>query len=397
MNSEMEIYRKEIDEIDENMVRLFKQRMGVAAKIGEYKAAHGLPVLDPARERTKLAQIVAMADDASTTSGAAQAPSMATHLEALYSLIFELSRSYQRKLSGVESPLKEKILAAIEGTERLFPPRALVACQGMEGAYSQMACEKIFSGPNIMYFNSFESVFAAIDKGLCAYGVLPLENSTAGSVNEIYDLMMAYDFNIVRSTRLKVDHCLLAPRGTKKSEIKEIFSHDQAFAQCSDFLKSLGDVKITPCENTAMAARLVMESAHNESATGVAAIASLSCAELYGLECLETSVQNQGNNYTRFICISKNLEIYPGADKTSIMMVLPHRPGALYKTLSKFYALGINLMKLESRPLPNSDFEFMFYFDLETSVYSPEFLQIFSDLEETCSMIKYLGSYSEVV
>ncbi len=244
-----------------------------------------------------------------------------------------------------------------------------------------------------MFFSSFESVFSAIDKGLCRYGVLPLENSTAGSVNKIYDLMMKYDFSIVRSTRLKVDHCLLARRGAHIEGIKEIFSHEQAIAQCGDFLKSLGGVRITPCENTAEAARLVFESGRDDAA----ALSSRACAEIYSLDCLRESVQDRGSNFTRFICISKKLEIYPGADKTSVMMVLPHKPGSLYMVLSRFFALGINLIKLESRPLPNTDFEFMFYFDLETSVYSDEFTQLFSDIEGMCMSMKYLGSYSETV
>ena len=129
----------------------------------------------------------------------------------------------------------------------------------------------------------------------------------------------------------------------------------------------------------------------------VAALSSHACAQLYGLECLKASVQDKGNNYTRFICISKNLEIYPGADKTTLMMILPHKPGSLYKALARIYALGINLLKLESRPLPERDFEFMFYFDLETSVYSEEFKQLMCELESICEEFHYLGSYLEVV
>ena len=131
--------------------------------------------------------------------------------------------------------------------------------------------------------------------------------------------------------------------------------------------------------------------------TDVAALSSCSCAELYGLNCLASSVQDKGNNYTRFICISKNLEIYPGSDKTSIMMILPHRPGSLYRVLARLYTLGINVTKLESRPLPDREFEFMFYFDLETSIYSEEFVQLMCELDEFCEEFKYLGSYNEVV
>ena len=129
----------------------------------------------------------------------------------------------------------------------------------------------------------------------------------------------------------------------------------------------------------------------------VAAISSHVCEEIYGLVSLANSIQDKGNNRTRFICISKNLEIYPGADKTSIMMVLNHKPGALYKVLARLYVLGINVLKLESRPIPDKDFEFMFYFDLETSIYSEEFVQLMCELDDLCEEFKYLGSYSEVV
>jgi chorismate mutase/prephenate dehydratase len=146
-------------------------------------------------------------------------------------------------------------------------------------------------------------------------------------------------------------------------------------------------------ENTALAARMVAETDRGDAA----ALSSRYCAELYGLEILAESVQDQGNNYTRFITISKELEIYPGADKTSIMMGVPHKPGSLYRILSRFYALGINLIKLESRPIPDRDFEFMFYFDLDTPVYSPQFAQLMNELNAVCEEFRYLGSYSEAV
>jgi len=374
--------REKIDKIDDEMVRLFQERMKVAADIAEYKREQNMAVLDKSRERRKLNDIVGKTEE-----------DFKSYMHVLYSLMFELSRSYQSRLLNKETNLQKRITDAVENTERLFPRSAEVACQGVEGAYSQIACEKLFSMPNIMYFNNFEGVFAAIDQGLCRYGVLPLENSTAGSVNKIYDLMIKYDFNIVRSTRLKVDHNLLVKRGTKLEDVKEIYSHEQAISQCAEFLKKLPNVKVIACENTAVAAKMVAESPRGD----IAALSSRSCAELYDLACLAESVQDKGNNYTRFICISKKLEIYPGADKTSIMIMTDHKPGALYKLLSRFYALDINLTKLESRPLPDRDFEFMFYFDLETSVYSPEFITLIGELESSCEQFRYLGSYSEMV
>ena len=199
--------------------------------------------------------------------------------------------------------------------------------------------------------------------------------------------------SIVRSARLKVHHNLLARPETVLDDIREVFSHPQALSQCAEYLAALPGVRVTPCENTAVAAQRVSQSGRNDAA----ALASMSCAELYGLQCLQADVQDSDSNYTRFICISKNLEIYPGADRTSLMMVLPHRPGSLYQVLSRIYALGINLLKLESRPLPGRDFEFMFYFDLETSVYSPEFARMLREIEQMAQQFKYLGSYLELV
>lgn len=375
-------YRIKIDEIDEQLTRLFTQRMEVAADIARYKQENGLPVLDSSREKKKLLSVAESVPEQTRD-----------YTLSLYSLLFELSRSYQTRLLGFATPLTEQIHSAIEKTPPLFPEHAVVACQGVEGAYSQLACDKLFRLPNVLYFSSFEAVFSAIEKGLCNYGVVPLENSTAGSVNAVYDLMMHHNFRIVRSVRLKVDHNLLAPKGAKLSDIREIYSHEQAIQQCSAFLQTLPGVRVIPCENTAAAAKMAAASGRKD----IAALSSRSCMKLYGLDCLVPSVQNRDNNFTRFICISKNLEIYPGADRTSIMAVLPHEPGSLYKLLSRFYALGINLNKLESRPMPDRNFEFRFYFDLETSVYSPQFLQLMGELSATCEEFSYLGSYSEVV
>ena len=374
--------RQEIDEIDDQLVRLFVKRMNVSAGIADYKKENGLPILVPAREREILRDVSEKAGD-----------EMGNYARVLYSMIFELSRSYQSKRNDISTPLHQQIENAIETTPKLFPQNAMVACQGVEGAYSQIACEKIFKNPFIMYFKNFEGVFNAIDQGLCQYGILPIENSTAGSVKKVYDLMISHNFSIVRTFRLKIDHNLLANPGAKLENIKEIYSHEQAIGQCSDFLSKLQGVKIIPVENTAVAAKMVADSHRDD----VAALSSRSCAELYGLVCLASSVQDKGNNRTRFICISKNLEIYPGADKTSIMMVLPHRPGSLYRVLARMYTLGINVTKLESRPIPDREFEFMFYFDLDTSIYSEEFVQLMCELDELCEEFKYLGSYSEVV
>ncbi len=379
---DMKKLRGQIDAIDDQLVQLFCQRMDVAAQIADYKKANNLPIHVPAREREKLVNVAQKAG-----------PEMANYTRVLYSMLFELSRSYQSKRNIKSSLLHDRIESAIASTPQLFPQTPMVACQGVEGAYAQIACEKIFKVPFIMYFKNFEGVFNAIEQGLCQYGVLPIENSTAGSVKKVYDLMIRHNFSIVRTFRLKIEHHLLVNVGSDLSDIKEIYSHEQAINQCAEFLDGLKGVKVIPVENTAVAAQMVAQSGRKD----VAAISSRSCAELYGLTCLVSCVQDKDNNRTRFICISKNLEVYPGSDKTSIMMTLPHRPGALYRVLARMYVLGINVTKLESRPIPDSDFEFMFYFDLETNIYSEEFVQLMCELDELCEEFTYLGSYTEVV
>lgn len=379
---DLEKLRLEIDALDSRLVDLFRQRMEVSGKIAQAKMDMGKKVFDPARERQKLWDIAQMSGE-----------DMRDYTTALYSLIFDLSKNHQRKLIGGENELGRRMLKALEESPQLFPGYAAVACQGVEGAYSQTACQKLFSVPSIMFFKNFEGVFSAIEQGLCQYGVLPIENSTAGSVNQVYDLMMRHKFSIVRSVRIKIDHSLVAAPGVKMEDIREIVSHQQAISQCSEFIKSLKGITVTEMANTAEAAKYVAESGRRD----VAALASGDCAQLYGLDCLKQAVQDNSGNFTRFICISKELEIYPGADKTSIMAVTAHKPGALYKLLSRFYAHNINLTKLESRPLPDRSFEFMFYFDLEKSVYSPELIALMGELEELCESFEYLGSYTEVV
>ena len=342
---ELSAYRAQIDRIDAELLRLFAERMQTAAGIASYKKAHGLPVLDAGREREKLAQIVKTAPE-----------ELQEEAVSLYRLLFSLSRSYQRDLLDEKTALPALLKAALEQTPQLFPPTAAVACQGVEGAYSQQACDKLFQHPSVFFCATFDKVFSAIEQGLCQYGVLPLENSTAGSVNAVYDLMQKHNFSIVRSVRLRVDHSLLTLPGVKLSDM------------------------------VAGAGR-----------RDLAAIASPACAEIYGLQPLQERVQNEHGNYTRFICIAAKPEVYPGADRTSLLVTLSNEPGSLYQVLARIYGRGINLTKLESRPIPGSDDTFRFYFDLEASVYSPELPKLLGELESVCEHVRYLGSYSETV
>ncbi|MGO5210670.1 bifunctional chorismate mutase/prephenate dehydratase [Parafannyhessea sp. LCP21S3_E6] len=374
--------RKEIDSIDTQIVELFKRRMSCADAVAAYKRAHDLPVLDRSRERELLSR------------RAAQVPEdMKVYTEVLFELLMEASRNRQGEHLGTEGHTVEQIRDALAHSPELFPRDAYVACQGVEGAYQQIATDRIFRHANIGYFDTFDAVFRAVEENYADFGVLPIENSTAGSVNQVFDLMMRHNFHIVRTCRLKVDHNLLAKPGCGLGEIRHIYSHEQAINQCGEFLSSLEGVTVHACENTAMASKMVAESERRD----VAALASRACARIYGLDVLASSVQDQGNNYTRFACISKDLAIYPGADRSTFMLVVNHEPGALYKVLAKFYDLDINIIKLESRPIPDRDFEFMFYFDIDCPAASPEFFTLVRSLESTCEEFRYLGSYSEVI
>ena len=382
MELDLNKLREEINEIDQEMVALFKKRMNVAASVAEYKKEKGLPVLDAARERALLGKISDMAGE-----------ELDGYARTLYHTMLDVSRAYQFTKLGSQSVVYSDITNTIKSTANIFPCRAKVACQGVEGAYSQIAAEKLFELPDISYYKSFDDVFTAIESGECRYGVLPIENSTAGSVKKVYELMLEHKFNIVRSVRIKIDHNLLAKKGTKIENIREIISHEQAINQCSSFLRSLGDIKITIAPNTAVAAKTVAESGRDD----IAALSSRFCAELYSLETLAEAVQDMGNNHTRFICISKEPEIYPGADKITLMLVTPNKPGALYSVLSCFNALGVNMTKLESCPIPERDFESMFYFDFTVSVYSDNLERLLCELESRGERYRLLGAYSEII
>lgn len=375
-------YRDQLDVLDAQLVELFCRRMEICGDVARWKKENGKPIFDRGRERDKLNAV-----------GALSKEEFEPYVRCMFRSLFGYSRSYQHKLTDPPSALAEEINRSRLETPELFPTEATVACQGVEGAYSSLACEKLFRDPEIKFFPTFEDVFKAVDEGTCRYGILPIENSTAGSVKANYDLLVNYQCNIVRSTRLLISHCLLAKPGVKLSDIKVIYSHEQAIGQCSKFLSSLTGVKVKACANTAMAAQMVSAS-DNPS---IAAISSRSCAELYGLSILAETIQDTGANRTRFICISKKKEIYPGANRTTLILVLKHKPGALFSVLERCNELGVNLVKLESRPLPERDFEFLFYLDLDIPAASPALYELIALLEAETEELRYLGSYLEVV
>ena len=373
--------RKQIDEIDDKISDLYVKRMEVCKQIGLEKANQGSSVNVSEREKAVVNRITADKSD-----------EMKRYLKLLYDTVFFQSKNYQGKFVKAKSDTANALRDILSKPRQLFPISASVACQGVQGAYSGEATEKLFDISDVTYFKTFEGVFNAVDKGLCEYGVLPIENRNAGSVSQVYDLMKKYNFYIVKSVRVQISHALCAKKGVKLGEIKTVYSHGQALMQCAEHLKSLG-VKTIEVENTAVAAKMVAESEDRS----IAAICSDNCAEIYNLCTLERAMQDNGNNFTRFICISKSLKVFKGADKISVMTSLANKSGSLNKMLSRFSALGLNLTKLESRPIANSQFEFMFYFDFEGDIESDDVLNLLGELENSSDKFVFLGSYKETV
>ncbi len=274
-----------------------------------------------------------------------------------------------------------------------FPKKAMVACQGIEGAYSQITAKKLFPEGTFLYFKNFGAVIKAVREGLCEFGILPIENNTFGSVKAVYQLLGKEDVNIVRGFRLKIEHQLMAKPGTKLKDITTVYSHEQALGQCAEFLATLGDkVEQTPCRNTAVAARMVAESKDPY----VACLSSPECAELYGLEVLKWKAADNDTNYTRFLCIARRKDIYPGANRISMIMTLPHYPGALSDVLVRFKEQKINLLKLESEPIPGEDFEFRFYLDIEASMRDESVRNMMKQIRDSSASFSFLGNYEEL-
>ena len=371
--------RKEIDEIDEKLLDLFLRRMELAKAAMFKKRDCGKPIMDKGREREILNKV-------SQKSG-----ELSVYSRRLFKELMSLSRSYQGLALGGETQLSQSIGSALI-SDTVFPRSASVACQGIEGANSQQAADRLFPQGHIMYFASFEEVGEAVRKGACDFGVLPIENSSFGSVHVVYDILKNGGLSIVRSTKLCIHHELLTKTGTKLSDVKEIISHEQALGQCSDYLKRLPEnIKITACANTALAAKIASET------EGVAAISSPACAELYGLcRVTDESIQNSDNNYTRFVCVSEKPAIYPGANRISFMTTLKHEPGELYKLVSVIDARDVNLSKLESKPIVGRDFDFMFFINIEASVLEPGIIAMLEEIERNSESFIFLGNYQEI-
>ena len=377
---ELNEIRTRIDAVDDQLLQLFLERMGLAEEVAAYKNEHHLPIMNKQRERDILAKVMKKSGDKER---------YAYHL---FSTLFELARSRQAELLTAPTKVEAQVKASLAAGGEIFPQTGLVACQGVEGANSQVACDKLLPRGNIVYVKTFDAVVSAVESGLCKFGVLPIENSSNGSVRKVYELLQTHNLSIVRSTRLCIRHELLTLPGVKMEDIKEIYSHEQAIGQCSKFLGGLSGIRVVPCANTAVAAKMVAESGSRH----VAAISSHPCAALYGLECLNDRIQDSDNNYTRFICVTKDPAIYAGANRISLVIAFENRPGALYDILSKLAALDINLTKLESCPVAGSDFEFIFFLELDASVRDASVLAMLEEMERSCAQFQFLGNYAEV-
>ncbi|MCI6496438.1 MAG: prephenate dehydratase [Anaeromassilibacillus sp.] len=366
--------RKEIDGIDKELIELFKKRMDCAKAVGEYKKANNVPILNQKREDEIL-------DEVQKKGG-----EYGHYARLLYANIMELSRALQHNIVGSGEAMRRTITEAV----KVLPEKNLkIACQGIKGANSHEAATEIFPLCQPVFYKKWSDVFAAVDKGEADFGVLPVENSTAGSVSDVYDLILKNRFYIVREKQLKINHCLCGIKQSSLEDIEQVWSHPQALSQCSEFIAE-NNMKAVPCSNTAVAAKEIFE----EKRINCAAICSESAAEEYGLKILKRDFQNSQGNTTRFIVISKKLYIPENADKISLCFSLPHVTGSLYTVLCRFNSSGLNLTKIESRPMPDHKFEYLFYLDFTGNVYNDDVLNLLCALSEELPEFSFLGNYN---
>ena len=369
--------RQEIDDIDRQLSALFAKRMDCSRRVAEYKLENGLPIFNREREEQVL-------DKIEQTAGSYGAPT-----RQLYVTIMELSRALQHEMLGSGDALNRRILGAKK--QLPFAQKGQKAvCFGVPGTYTNEACNKLFPDTEPIFRPTFHEVFKAIANSEAEFGVLPIENSSVGSVTEVYDLLQKYRFSIVSAIHIPIDHCLASVSGAALENIKTVYSHQQALGQCSEYLHSH---KLTPKAyiSTAAAAKMVSES----SDATIAAICSEKAAKEYGLEILLRSFQDNPNNMTRFIVISKELYIEPDADKISLSFSLPHTTGSLHEVLFRFAYCGLNLTKIESRPVLGTDFEYMFYLDFSGNVGSRNTLSLLRTLSDELTDFTFLGNYKE--
>ncbi len=365
--------RQDIDRIDSQLLPLFVERMKCSERVAQVKKAAGAPVLNADREQEILERV------------REQAGEYGSEAAALYAFIMSASRLRQHRLLTGGEELRELEKTAA----RRMPERPVsVVCQGVEGAYSHHAALKLFPGAPISFEPTWKQVFEDVKSGAAQFGVLPVENSAAGSVNGVYDLILRYRFYIVGATAVKVEHCLAA--WDPEKAITSVASHPQALSQCSEYIEGHG-LKAVEYSNTAAAAKFVAER-HPE---GMAALCSQEAARQYGLTVMEEGVQNEKNNQTRFIVISKEAILSPEANKISLCFSIPHTAGSLHSVLERFAMRGLNMTKIESRPIPGKTFEYDFYLDFTGNIHEPETLGLICALHDELPRFSFLGNYNE--
>lgn len=369
--------RREIDEIDSALLPLLIRRMKAAEKVAEIKKEHSLPIFNPQREEEIL-------------NGAGEkAGEYSGSVKAAYSAFMDISKALQHRILGSGKELREEIL---KGTERKAKESPKVICQGTEGAYSAKAADAFFKENYSRSFcKSFDEIFSAVASGEANYGVIPVENSSAGSVHESFDLVIKHRLSIAGAVDLPVNHCLCALPGADKESVTAVISHPQGLMQCKDYTESNGFTPIT-AQNTAFAAQKVSQSGR----TDIAAICSEDAAEKFGLIILEKNIQSSPRNTTRFLILSRELIIPKNADKISLIFSIPHATGSLYRILGRFAACGLSLTKLESRPSKSSDFTYYFYLDFEGSAKDENTLSLLCAFYDELPEFTFLGNFPEI-
>ena len=368
--------RNKLDVIDKQIVKLFEERMDICGKVAETKIASGKAVYDAEREKQKLDAVSAMADSEFNQVA----------VRELFSQMMSISRKYQYSI------LAEHGRAMKLGFERLdqLPMEGVrVVHQGVEGAYSHAAAIQYFGEKaEIYHVARFEDAMKEVQLGNADYAVMPIENSSAGAVIDMYDLLTRYDNYIVAETFLSVNHALLGVPGAKLSDVKTVFSHPQALMQCSAFLNDNG-LKQISVENTAVAAKRVVE----EGDKSQAAIASEIAGKLYGLELLKPFIQNNQGNTTRFVILANRKVYQKDAGKISLCFELPHTSGSLYNMLGNFIFNHVNMMMIESRPMPGKNWEYRFFVDIEGNLQDAGVKNALRGIGAEAQNFKILGNY----
>ena len=368
--------RQQIDTIDRQIVDLYEERMDVSRQVAEYKIETGKKVFDKQREQEKIASVKALTHNDFNSHG----------VEELFEQIMSMSRKLQYQLLAAHG--SEGRLPFI-GVEELETDCARVVYQGAEGSYSQAAMHRFF-GENVNAFHveTFWDAMSAIDEGSADFAVLPIENSTAGIVNEIYDLLVEFENYIVGEQVIPIEHCLLALPGTKMEEIKRVYSHPQSLMQSARYL-SEHDWQQISMQNNAFAALKVAK----EKDKTQAAIASEYAGETYGLEILEKGINDSDSNSTRFIIVTNQKIFCKNANKISLCLEIPHESGSLYHILSHFIYNNLNMTKIESRPIPDRNWEYRFFIDFEGNLADSAVKNALRGLREEARSMKILGNY----